>query len=110
MYDPEAARRFLDFYAERYGPVEIPILVGVLPLNNPRHAAFLHHEVPGITIPEPIMRRLEQAGERAPWEGVRIALEIIERLRPWAQGIYLMPQFRRYDLAAEIVEGARRHT
>lgn len=110
VYDPEAARRFLDFYAERYGPVEIPILVGVLPLNNPRHAAFLHHEVPGITIPGPIMRRLERAGERAPWEGVRIALELIERVRTWAQGVYLMPQFRRYDLAAEIVEGSRAGT
>ncbi|HEY57417.1 MAG TPA: bifunctional homocysteine S-methyltransferase/methylenetetrahydrofolate reductase [Anaerolineae bacterium] len=110
VYDPEAARRFLDFYAERYGPVEIPILVGVLPLNNPRHAAFLHHEVPGITISEPIMRRLEQAGERAPWEGVRIALELIERIRSWAQGVYLMPQFRRYDLVAEIVEGVRART
>ncbi len=108
VFDPEAARRFLDFYAERYGPLEIPILVGVLPLNNPRHAAFLHHEVPGISIPEAVMRRLEQAGEGAPREGVRIALDLIEGIRPWAQGIYLMPQFRRYDLAAEIVEGVAR--
>ena len=107
VYDPEAARRFLAFYEERYGPLTIPILVGVLPLNNPRHAAFLHHEVPGITIPEAFMQRLEQAGERAPWEGVRIALELIEQIRPWAQGVYLMPQFRRYDLAAEIVEGVK---
>ncbi len=105
VFDPEAARRFLDFYAERYGPLNIPILVGILPLNNPRHAAFLHNEVPGITIPEVLMRRLEQADDRAPQEGVRIALELIERIHSWAQGIYLMPQFRRYDLAAEIVEG-----
>jgi hypothetical protein len=43
----------------------------------------------------------------APWEGMRIALERIERMKPWARGIYLMPQFGRYDLGAEIVERCR---
>ena len=38
---------------------------------------------------------------------MRIALELIEQMKPWARGIYLMPQFSRYDLAAEIIEGCR---
>ncbi len=50
---------------------------------------------------------MRQAGEKAPQEGVRIALELIEQMKPWARGIYLMPPFSRYDLAAEIVEGCR---
>ena len=45
--------------------------------------------------------------EVAPQEGVRIALELIERMKPWASGIYLMPQFSHYDLAAKIVEDCR---
>jgi hypothetical protein len=38
---------------------------------------------------------------------VRIALELIEEMRPWASGIYLMPAFGRYDLSAEVVENCR---
>ena len=94
-------------YQEQYGELTAPILVGMLPLYSLRHAAFLHNEVPGITIPEEYRQRLEVAGEKAAWEGVQITLELIEKIRPWANGIYLMPQFSRYDLAAEIIESCR---
>lgn len=108
IYEPERAQHFLEQYAAEHGPLEIPILVGVLPLYGVRHARFLHNEVPGITIPAEIFTRLEEAGQDAPHEGVRIATEIVEQLRTWASGIYLMPAFNRYDLAAEIVEGVVR--
>jgi homocysteine S-methyltransferase len=107
VYQPEAAGEFLKRYAELFGPPGIPVLAGVLPLSGPRHAAFLNNEVPGISIPAEIQRRLQEAGEAAPQAGVRVALELIEAMRPWASGVYLMPAFNRYDLAAEIIEGAR---
>lgn len=105
VYEPQDAETFLERYTDEYGLLEVPILVGVLPLYGVRHALFLHNEVPGINIPAEYQNRLRLAGEDAPREGVRIALDLIERMRPWASGIYLMPQFSRYDLAAEIVEG-----
>ncbi len=104
VYDPPAARAFLDRYAEKYGPLDKPVLVGVLPLYSVKHARFLHNEVPGITISPEFFERLEAAGSDSPHEGVRIALELIAQMRDWADGIYLMPAFSRYDLAAEIVE------
>jgi homocysteine S-methyltransferase len=104
VYQPEKAFEFLERYAEVFGPLEIPVLVGILPLFSSRHTAFLHNEVPGITITAEIQRRIEKAGEDAPREGVRIAGELIDRIRPWGQGIYLMPAFGRYDLAAEIID------
>lgn len=107
VYEPASAKAFLDRYEEQYGALDVPVLVGVLPLYGSRHAAFLHNEVPGITIAEGTHERLRDAGGNAPAEGVRIALELIEQMKPWAAGIYLMPQFGRYDLAAEIVEGCR---
>lgn len=107
VYEPEIAEAFLRQYEDRYGELEIPILVGVLPLYGTRHAAFLHNEVPGISIPEPIQSRLRLAGEKAPQEGVQIALELIEAMRQFASGIYLMPAFGRYDLSAEVVEGCK---
>ncbi len=104
VYDPARARAFLDAYEARYGPLEIPILVGVLPLYSVRHAAFLHNEVPGIDIPQELQARISAAGDNAPQEGVRIALELVAQMRSWVQGVYIMPQFSRYDLCAEIVE------
>jgi methionine synthase I (cobalamin-dependent)/5,10-methylenetetrahydrofolate reductase len=107
VFEPERARAFLDQYAELYGSLHIPVLVGILPLFSARHAAFLHNEVPGITIPEAIQERIRQAGETAPQEGVRIAIELTHQMQHFARGIYLMPAFQRYDLAADIVEGVR---
>ena len=107
VYEPELAERFLKAYQEAHGQLEVPILVGILPLYSARHAAFLHNEVPGISIPEQMRQRIQQAGEQAPKEGVRIAIELVEQMRPWAQGAYLMPQFSRYDLVAEIIEALR---
>jgi homocysteine S-methyltransferase len=105
IFQPEAAQQFLQQLAEVNGPLLIPLLVGVLPLYSFRHANFLHNEVPGISIPENLLLRMQDAGPAAPQEGVRISLELIESMKAWANGIYLMPQFNRYDLAAEIIEG-----
>lgn len=104
VYEPEKVERFLDEYAARHESLDTPILVGVLPLFSARHAAFLHHEVPGISIPPALLERMEKSGEGAAKEGVRIAVELIEALRPYARGLYIMPAFGRYDLVAEIIE------
>jgi homocysteine S-methyltransferase len=104
VYQPQPAERLLKRYEETYGPLGIPILAGVLPLYSVRHATFLNNEVPGISISEEMFQRLDSAGEAAPQEGIAIALELIEPMRAWASGVYIMPQFNRYDLAAELVE------
>lgn len=107
VYQPELAGAFLQRYAAQHGPLTIPVFVGVLPLYGVRHATFLHNEVPGISIPDEIQDRMKTAGERGPQQGVRIALELIEQMKAWADGVYLMPAFGRYDLAAEVVEGCK---
>lgn len=107
VYQPEEARMFLQRYEERYGLLGVPVLAGILPLFSVRHALFLHHEVPGVYIPETVQQRMQAAGEAAPQEGVLIALDLIERMKTWISGVYLMPQFSRYDLVAEIVDSCR---
>jgi len=106
VYEAALARDFIARYAAEYGPLRLPLLVGVLPLFNARHAAFLHNEVPGIVIPDALRARLAAAGEGSPAaaEGVRIAIDLLAELRDLVQGVYLMPPFGRYDLAAEILD------
>jgi len=107
VYEPEKARTFLARYAEEYGTFTHPILVGVLPLFNLRHTNFLHHEVPGIQIPESILERIRKAGDQSSKEGIRIAVEQIEQIKEWGQGIYLMPPFNRFEIAAEVIDQVR---
>ncbi|MCC7360487.1 MAG: bifunctional homocysteine S-methyltransferase/methylenetetrahydrofolate reductase [Anaerolineales bacterium] len=109
VYDAALARAFITRYTAEYGPLRLPLLVGVLPLFNARHAAFLHNEVPGIVIPEALRARLAAAGEgpAAAAEGVALAVELLTELRGLVQGVYLMPPFGRYDLAAEILDRVR---
>lgn len=107
VFDPAVPARFRQAYQDRFGPLEVPILVGILPLYNERHASFLHNEVPGINIPQPIMQRIQSAGDSAAEIGVAIALELLSQLRQQVQGAYLMPPFGRFDLAAEIIEAVR---
>jgi homocysteine S-methyltransferase len=107
VYEPAVAKAFIQAYKARHGDPEIPILVGMLPLYNARHAAFLHNEVPGIRIPDSIRSRISISDDRAPKEGVRIAVDLLESLLDVVQGAYLMPPFGRYELAAEIIEAIR---
>lgn len=104
VYEVNLARTFYARYAELYGSLELPILVGILPLFNGRHAAYLHNEVPGIDVPEHIQQRMRSAGENGRQVGIQIAIELLGELQNLTQGIYLMPPFNRYDMAAEIIE------
>jgi len=107
IYRPEEGLAFLEKYAAKYGLLGRPVLVGILPLVSARHASFLHNEVPGIFIPEATRRLMEKAGDDGAKVGVELAVALIEAVKPWAQGVYLMPQFSRYDLVAEIIENCK---
>ncbi len=104
IYRPEQGGEFLSRYQAKYGALDQPVLVGILPLVSFKHANFLNHEVPGIAIPAKTIKRMERAGEQAAEEGVRIAVELIGQVRQWAQGVYIMPQFSRFDLIADIID------
>jgi homocysteine S-methyltransferase len=94
----------LERYEAKYGRLDKPILAGILPLVNVRHATFLHNEVPGIFIPDETRKRIEEAGENGAQVGVEVAVELIEQIKGWAGGVYIMPQFHKFDMVAEIIE------
>jgi homocysteine S-methyltransferase len=104
VYHPDDGPALLEKYEANYGKLVKPILVGILPLVSARHANFLDNEVPGIAIPDKARNRIEAAGENASRVGVELAVELIDQLKGWANGVYLMPQFHRFDMIAEIIE------
>ncbi len=108
MFTSEPLERLRAVYRDRYGEdLTLPVLVGVLPLVSSRHAEFLHNEVPGIVIPDDVRDRMRKAGDDGEAEGLALARDFVAQLRERAAGIYLMPPFERFDLAAEVVEAAR---
>jgi len=109
VFDPSKAVESLCAIREALDGLRVPILVGILPLASARHAAFLHHEVPGILIPDSVRARMDNAGENAARAGIEIAIELVEQMRAATsiQGIYIMPAFSRFDYAAEVIEVVR---
>ncbi len=106
IYRPTDGPNLIEAYEAKHGKLNKPILAGILPLVSAKHANFLHHEVPGVFIPEEARRKIELAGdtERGVKVGVELAVELIEQIKGWASGVYIMPQFHRYDMVAEIIE------
>lgn len=101
IFDAEVWTNFLEYFG---GPVPVPLMIGILPLQSARHADFLHNEVPGITLTDAALKRMHAAGPDGRREGVRMAQELLLDLVPLAQGVYLMPSFGRYEVAAEVLE------
>jgi methionine synthase I (cobalamin-dependent)/5,10-methylenetetrahydrofolate reductase len=104
IYDSQLVVNFKNAFQEENGPLTIPLLVGILPLASARHAAFLNHEVPGINIPLEVMEEMKSAEENPGRTGIKIAIELIQQIRPYVQGVYIMPAFNRFDYCAEVIE------
>lgn len=92
VYDPDGLEIWLNELAKRNILDKVYILVGITPLKSLKVARYMNDEVPGVFIPEPLMKRMEAAGDGAEEEGVQIALELIERVRKLqgVHGIHLM--------------------
>ena len=99
VYDIEVLE---SFFARTRSP--IPVVVGILPLHSSRHAEFLHNEVPGITVPDDVRRRMREAGERALRVGIETAQALVRDVRGRFAGAYLMPSFGRFEVVAEVLE------
>lgn len=103
VFDVEVAKSFIGSYKVLYKEPILPIVAGIQPLYNSGNASFLHNEVPGITIPTALRERMLSAKDPQQ-EGVLIAREMVEELKPLVQGIYMIPVFGRYDLVADVLD------
>ena len=105
IYSPMVWTRFTETYERLYGPIPIPVLIGILPLQSFKHASFLHNEVPGITLSEDALERMRAAGKQGRQAGIDMGQELLLDLQnaPYVQGVYLMPSFGRYETACQVL-------
>ncbi len=79
------------------------ILAGVGPLASARAARWMRANIPGVHIPDQVIRRLDGARDQRE-EGKRLCIELIQRLREIAgvAGVHVMA-YRQEELVAEII-------
>jgi methionine synthase / methylenetetrahydrofolate reductase(NADPH) len=100
LFDPEHWHAFLKKLG---GKPPIPVLVGIWPLSSYKQALRLNNEVPGIVIPEPLLKSLEAAGSAARDRGFQCAREMLAWSRTELAGAYLIPPFKRYEEILDIL-------
>jgi homocysteine S-methyltransferase len=99
LFDPEHWRSFLKRIG---GRSPVPVLVGVWPLTSYKQALRLNNEVPGISIPEPVLAEMETAGTAARERGFALAKRMLAWARSEVAGAYLIPPFKRYEEVLEL--------
>ncbi|UCF96631.1 MAG: methylenetetrahydrofolate reductase [Spirochaetaceae bacterium] len=98
VYTREAAEQI----AEATRPAGVPVMLGILPLRTPRHARFLHEKVSGISVPEHIRLRMEEATDPVA-EGISLSKTLLEESRSMFAGACLMPPFGHYEIVERIL-------
>jgi len=104
VFDVDQLDRFLESIAH----VRIPIVAGIWPLVSARNAEFLANEVPGVVVPESVVKRMRAASEKskehAVAEGIAIAREMLDRVRGAVQGAQVSAPFGKVELAVSVFE------
>ncbi len=102
VFDVEQLEAFL----AKLDTNRIPIIAGVWPLVSLRNAEFLANEVPGVTVPPHIIDRMRRASDKSKehgvQEGIAVAREMLERVRPSVQGVQVSAPFGKVELALEV--------
>lgn len=108
LTQPVYESSLLENFLRRTRDIDIPVLVGILPLSSYKNAEFLHNEVPGMQVPLSIRKQMKRArsGEEARELGIKIAREALRSCAslPHVKGAYIMPPFGRYDAVLKILQ------
>jgi len=106
VYDVPKFARYMEMTCDQGLDKQVHILAGVIPIRSVGMARYMRDYVSGVSVPDEIIARLEQA-EKAKDEGVKIILEIIEQLKeiPGVHGIHIMAVGWE-DIVPEMVEQA----
>jgi 5,10-methylenetetrahydrofolate reductase len=102
-FDLAMLRRYIARLAEHGIPEKVFILVGIGPLASAKQARWMHANLWGVSIPEPIIKRLDGAADQKS-EGRKICAELIQDLAtiPGVAGVHLMAPRQEAEMAAAI--------
>ena len=101
VFNPPTLLEFLGNVRKNFG---IPVIAGVWPFASYRNALFMKNEVPGVIVPEWIMKAMENAGDKEAQrqEGIRIARQILDEIRSEINGVATSAPFGNVNTALSI--------
>jgi len=102
VYDIKIFEKFI----KAVSSLKIPVLMGILPLSSAKNALFLHQNVPGMQIPEDVLKKITQALDNKAAEeiGIQIATTAIGNAKEHIAGIYFMPSLGRINSCLEVIK------
>lgn len=109
VYDLDAFEEWMGLVRKEWLHEKAYLLAGIIPLKSAKMARFVDEKVPGIMVPPSVVDRMGKASDgRA--EGLKIALDAIERLRgvEGVRGVHLMA-VEWEDVVPRIVKAAGLH-
>jgi methylenetetrahydrofolate reductase (NADPH) len=103
-YDVPRLREFLKRVEELGLRGQVFVLVGVGPLRSAKSGEWMRTNVPGVRIPDAVLKRLAGAQNQAA-EGRKVCIEIIQEVREikGVSGIHMMA-YRQEDSVPEIID------
>ena len=94
VFDADALDEWLNEIAKRGILDKVYIMVGLTPLKNYKTAAYMNSKIPGVFVPEKVLKRMEAAKDKGneQEEGAQITLELIEKIKTkqGVHGIHIM--------------------
>jgi len=106
IFDAASLERFL----ERVARWPIPLVAGIWPALSLRNLEYLANEVPGVTVPEAVLERMRRARASGPEaeldEGIQIACEMVDAVRPLVRGFHISAPSGRVDVALRVLREA----
>ena len=95
--------RFVELF---HGDLPLPMLAAVWPLRSVRMALRLHHEVPGILVPDDLIAALDTAGADAAKVGYQRAVQLLAEAPERAAGAYLIAPFKQPQAVLPLIDDA----
>jgi homocysteine S-methyltransferase len=99
----------MERFVKRIEASHIPLLLGLWPFDSVLNAEFMANEVPGVTVPAPVLERMHRAdsAEAAAAEGIAIAREVGRAVRGLVQGVHVSAPSDRVEAVLELLDGIR---
>ncbi|MCM2286503.1 MAG: methylenetetrahydrofolate reductase [Desulfobacula sp.] len=82
--------------------LNVPVVMGILPLLSYKHAVFLHDKVAGIAVPEHLRKEMETAQDPIA-AGIDQARQMLDLAKSLFSGACIMPPFDRFEILRGIL-------
>jgi methionine synthase I (cobalamin-dependent)/5,10-methylenetetrahydrofolate reductase len=106
VFDPGALEKFL----EKISDMNLYIIAGVWPLVSLRNAEFMRNEVPGVTVPDEVIKRIGKFDSKEDQlkVGIDIAREMVRQVQKFTHGIQISVPFGRTQIPLQVAEAIDR--